>query len=115
MGSDGGLDVSHEAIKRARTALAEALELIEPGASTRDVRPKALKVHVPQLMADRQALGTWPSAMNFRMSITGAQTGVESTYAQIVTMLDAAVTLLDQAYKNYSVVEGPDAGPTAQA
>ncbi|GAB2916253.1 hypothetical protein ACFMQL_18890 [Nonomuraea fastidiosa] len=116
MGTDRGVDLSRRAIKAAKTDLQEALEKLAPEKTGGKLAPektggKLSPVFtntgpVGRLSADTHAMsGFWPAAMGFQRSAYNGITAVTSAYAGIVTQLEAAIELLDQAVKNYDGAE----------
>jgi hypothetical protein len=107
MGTDRGVDLSRRAIKAAKTDLQEALEKLAPEKTGGKLSPVFTNTGpVGRLSADTHAMsGFWPAAMGFQRSAYNGITAVTSAYAGIVTQLEAAIELLDQAVKNYDGAE----------
>lgn len=98
-----GVDLSRRAIKAARTDLEDALELLSPSKSNREVTPVFAKGGPVDLLAgDGDALsGFWPAALGFQQSATSALGAVTGSYSGITEQVGNVIALLTQALKNY--------------
>ncbi|MBX6387077.1 MAG: hypothetical protein IRZ07_29550 [Microbispora sp.] len=108
MARDGGMEFSRTVLRNARKDFEEALELLAPGASKREVRPVAFPEGgaVKRLLSRREAIGGfWDAASGFHMSLTGAESAVSSVYAEIVSTLSAAADRLELAIRNVDAGE----------
>lgn len=118
MGSDGGIEVSRAAIKRARDALQEVLDDLAPGLSSEQPQLR-IDVFTPggavsQLDSNPMAFGgRWQAATKFRTSYNTAKYSVDESYTGIVNSLNALVNRLDRAYKNFNAAEGATGNSTA--
>ncbi|GGO18014.1 hypothetical protein GCM10010116_36320 [Microbispora rosea subsp. aerata] len=108
MARDGGVEVSRSALRNARKDFEEALELLAPGASTRQVTPVAFAEGgaVKRLLSRREAVGGfWDAATGFHLSLTQAESAVNAVYAEIATTLGIAAERLEQAVRNLDAGE----------
>ncbi|MEU6407424.1 hypothetical protein [Microbispora sp. NPDC046933] len=108
MARDGGVEVSRTALRNARKDFEEALELLAPGASKREVTPVAFAEGgaVKRLIERREALGGfWEAAMGFHTSLTGAEGAVTAVYAEIAATLGIAAERLELAIRNLDAGE----------
>ncbi|GAB3152133.1 hypothetical protein [Microbispora hainanensis] len=114
-----GVEVSRTALRNARKDFEEALELLAPGASKREVTPVAFAEGGPvkKLIAQRDAIGGyWPAAMGFHGSVTSAESAVTAIYAEIAVTLGIAAERLELAIRNLDAGEhaGVQQAGTAQ-
>ncbi|MEU7877318.1 hypothetical protein [Microbispora bryophytorum] len=108
MARDGGVEVSRTALRNARKDFEEALELLAPGASKREVTPAAFHEGgaVKRLLTQRDAVGGfWEAAMGFHTSVTGAESAVTAVYAEIASTLGIAAERLELAVRNLDAGE----------
>ncbi|MEV2266813.1 hypothetical protein [Nonomuraea africana] len=118
MGSDGGLELSRQAIRNARRDLDELLDLFVPGATSYDVDPVAFpeKGPVRALAADHEAMGGfWAAAMGMRTSFTQAEAAVAGSYVSLSRTLAATIQLLDTALTNVDTGEQKSAEHASRA
>ncbi|MFF4123999.1 hypothetical protein ACFYYP_10785 [Microbispora rosea] len=104
----GGVEVSRTALRNARKDFEEALELLAPGASKREVTPVAFAEGgaVKKLIAQRDAIGGfWAAAIGFHTSLTSAEGAVTAVYAEIAATLGIAAERLELAIRNLDAGE----------
>lgn len=99
MGRDGGVEVTHKAVKDAKTDLEEVLELMRPSPGNHKVTPVfAQNGAVRRLLGDRAAIGGfWPAAQGFQTSVQNAEIAVGGAYTEITTQLTYVIGLLNTA------------------
>ncbi|SDQ42791.1 hypothetical protein [Thermostaphylospora chromogena] len=131
MASEGGVNVSHSAIKRMRDALTEVLEELAPNLSAGDENARTDQIavfpksgSVEQLIGDAglKAVGarsdvqdySWPAAVQFHSNIIRAHTSISTSYIEIVTMVNMAIARLNLAQQHYASAEEAGSSPAAQ-
>lgn len=103
MAREGGVEVSRTALRNARKDFEDALELLAPGASTKEVTPVAFPDGgaVKRLITRREAIGGyWEAATGFHTSLTSAESAVSAIYAEIAATLGIAAERLELAIRN---------------
>ncbi|MEU7896861.1 hypothetical protein AB0B45_28865 [Nonomuraea sp. NPDC049152] len=104
MGSDGGVDVSRQAVRNARNELDEIFDLFVPGATSYDAEAVAFPENGPVrgLASNYEAFGgIWTAALGMRSSFTNAEAAVAGTYTSISRTLGASIVLLGAALAKF--------------
>jgi len=111
MGTERGVDLSRRAIRAAKTDLEEVLGRLAPEKAEETGDNTVTPVFqeggaVSRLNNDPEAMsGFWPAAFGFQTSAYNGIAAVTGAYAGIVTQLESAIELLDQALRNYDGAE----------
>ncbi|MDP9865454.1 MULTISPECIES: hypothetical protein [Streptosporangium] len=107
MGRDGGIEVTHKAVKDAKIDLEEVLKILSPDPKDRKATPVfSQSGPIQQLLQDPAAIGGfWPAAQGFQTSVRNAGSAVGNSYVEITTQLTNAIGLLKVALTRLETAE----------